>query len=36
MLTRWQDTDNVTLRHIHVTTVALEEQSVIHILSVCL
>ena len=27
---------NLTLRHLHVTTVAMEKQSVVHILSVCL
>jgi hypothetical protein len=27
---------NVTLRRIHATTVALEEQEVLHILSVCI
>jgi hypothetical protein len=32
----WQHTYNVSLGHIHATTVALEEQLVVHILSVCL
>ena len=30
-----QCTYNITLRHIHTTTVALEEQSALHNLSVC-
>jgi len=31
-----QRTSNVTLRHLRTTCVALEEQNVLHIMSLCL